>query len=167
MEDNNEAVLREIVQRGIGSRELKYGIMRVMRIFFGWPAWTLGMGGITAGALMAGLALVEPEHVVLADVLRSGAWALLGLAGAGLMVAGLSMAVPYQFETFMPGSESERVCLHCGHPLPPAQIFSRCEGCGSWFPLDAKTYIGRSISRLATVINVLIMLVIGVFLVAK
>jgi hypothetical protein len=116
---------------------------------------------------MALVALVRPEHVVLADVLRSGAWALLGLAGVGLMIVGLSISVPYQFETFMPGSESERMCLHCGHPLPPAQVFSKCEGCGSWFPLDAKTYIGRSISRVVTVTNVLVMLAIGVLLVAK
>ena len=167
MEKANDIALIEIVQRGIGKRELRYGSMRVLRIFFGWPSWLIGMIAIAFGAMMAGLALIRPERIAAVDAWHALLWAGLAMLGVTLVMVALAIAVPYQFDTDMPGVESERKCLHCGYSLEPGKMFPRCGGCGSWFPMDGLTYIGRIMSRFATAINVIIMVATGIILLAK
>ena len=171
MEKDNSLEVTRIVQRGIGKRELRYGLMRILRVFLGWPTWVLGFAIMTFGFAMAGFTILSadgmPGGITNADYIRCALLVALGFFGIVVIMTGLSMAVPYQFDTFMPGVESERKCMSCGYSLSPRQVFPTCGGCGSWLPLDTPTYFGRCISKMATVINVVVMVATAFLLMAK
>ena len=139
-------------QRKIASAELRYGTMRIMRSFLGWPIWAASFFGICAGAVIMAINISR-----LAVDPIPWPWGLaLFFVSATCLGWALSMIEPYIYNTTMPGSDGSVKCLRCGTVLTSSSALATCDHCGSWFPIFFRARIARAISLVATIVNILI-----------
>lgn len=135
--------------------EVRYTIMRLLRLP-GWIIWLVGFACFGLG-LGHGIYIAGNSSLLLALP-----WFLLMPLGLGLIVVGLSMYVPHQFES-VPSESKMAKCFKCGGDLSDIEaLHPKCKNCKTDYPLGFTVYLARVVGKMVTLIHVLLMLVFAV-----